>query len=89
LVKAVSDSDRLDHALDLLSADRSPRQEAPALSQRELSMLLFAQLLRGTKTPPPRPEFIAALLNLLFPDEETRKRIGRLSAAHHGAEPTP
>ena len=74
-------SGALDHALDLLCADRSPRQDLPLLTPHETSMFLFAQLLRGTLAPPPSPQFVAWLLDTLFPSADVRDRIRRLSSA--------
>ncbi len=41
-----------ERALDCLVADRSPRNLALDLSEHELQMLVFAQLLRGIRPPP-------------------------------------
>ena len=85
-MKTMGNPGRLDRALDLLCADLSPRHEVSALPPPEVSMLVFAQLLRGTLAPPPRPQFIAGLLAILFPDPETRSRIRWLSGAEAGPE---
>jgi hypothetical protein len=82
----MTDTGGLDRALDLLCADRSPRHHVAALTPPEVSMLLVAQRLRGTVPPPPRPQFIASLLAMLFPDPETRHRIHWLTATEVSQE---
>jgi hypothetical protein len=82
----MTDPGGLDHALDLLCADMSPRHAVPGLSPVEVSMLIVAQRLRGTIPPPPSPQFIAGLLAILFPDPETRSRAAWLSSAEAGSE---
>lgn len=48
-------------ALDLLITDRSPRSCTRTLSDRELRMLVFAQMVRGTRYQPCRPAFLRHL----------------------------
>jgi nitrite reductase/ring-hydroxylating ferredoxin subunit len=73
----MSDSDRLDRALDDLLAGRSPRSAAENLDPEEQSMLRFAQLLRGSRSAEPAPEFVETLHERLFPQP---RRVSRRTA---------
>lgn len=86
MVTSVTDFDVLDRALDRLCADESPRHEAFALGPSDVRMLRFAQLMRGTPAPPPRPQFVERLLALLFSDHEARMRIRWHSTAERSSE---
>lgn len=63
----MSDSERLDRALDDLLAGKSPRVVAKGLDPDEQQMLRFAQLLRGSRSEEPEPEFVESLHERLFP----------------------
>lgn len=63
----MSDSERLDRALEDLLAGRSPRAAAEALDSEEQRMLRVAQLLRGSRSAEPEPEFVESLHERLFP----------------------
>lgn len=63
----MSDSERLDEAIDRIVADRSPRTEMAHLSVEEQRMLRMAQLLHGTQPHTVDPAFRHTLHNRLFP----------------------
>jgi nitrite reductase/ring-hydroxylating ferredoxin subunit len=73
----MSDSDRLDRALEDLLAGRSPRALAGDLDPSEQQMLRVAQLLRGSRAEEPAPEFVESLHDQLFSE---RQRISRRTA---------
>jgi nitrite reductase/ring-hydroxylating ferredoxin subunit len=63
----MTDSDRLDLALERLVANQSPRAAVEHLDDDEREMLRMAQLLRGTQDAAPRPAFVRDLHDRLFP----------------------
>lgn len=66
----MSESDRLNRALEDLLADRSPRAEVQGLDADEQRMVRFAQLLRGSRSEEPAPEFVESLHGRLFPETQ-------------------
>jgi nitrite reductase/ring-hydroxylating ferredoxin subunit len=73
----VTDSERLDRAIDSLLSDRSPRDEAERLGAEEQGMLRMAQLLQGSRGQEPAAEFVESLHARLFPQP---RRISRRTA---------
>lgn len=63
----MSDSERLNRALEDLISGRSPRDAAQDLDPDEQRMLRVAQLLRGSRSQEPEPEFVESLHERLFP----------------------
>lgn len=63
----MSDIDRFDRAIEELLADRSPHADAERLDPEEQRMLRMAQMLRGSQSGEPDPEFVDRLHGELFP----------------------
>lgn len=57
----MNESDQFDRALEKLLADRSPRTEIAGLDEEEVRMMRMAQLLRGSRSQDPRPDFMQDL----------------------------
>lgn len=53
----MNESERLDKAIEKILADQSPRDEIVHLTEDEQGMVRMAQLLRGSKSQGPSPEF--------------------------------
>lgn len=75
----MSESDQFDRAIEDLLADCSPRSVAPKLNAEERAMLQMAQLIRGSQTQAPRPEYVATLRERLFPRRQVSRRTAFLS----------
>lgn len=73
----MSDSEQFDRAIEKLLADQSPRSDLFGLDEQEERMVRTAQLLRGSQTQGPRPEFVERLHDRLFPQP---RKISRRTA---------
>jgi nitrite reductase/ring-hydroxylating ferredoxin subunit len=73
----MSDSEQFDRAIEKLLADQSPRQEALSLDEEEQRMLRLAQLLRGSRSQTPSPEFVDRLRDRIMPGS---RRVSRRTA---------
>jgi len=76
------DEERIDRALDALLSDRSPREYLAGLGEHEQLMVQAAQMLRGSRPPPPDPCFVDQLRERVQP---TVRRMSRRAAVVAGA----
>jgi nitrite reductase/ring-hydroxylating ferredoxin subunit len=70
----MTDSERLDRALDDLLAGRSPHAKSPELDEQEQHMLRVAQLLRGRAGDSPDPTFVDSLHGRLYQQSQRPSR---------------
>lgn len=63
----MSPEERFERALEKVVADQSPREEVAGLGEEEQRMLRMAQLIRGSASQEPDPEFVERLHERVFP----------------------
>ncbi len=71
----MTDAERFDEAVEMILADRSPKDQMQYLDATQQRMLILAQRIHGSKTRGPSPEFLEELRLRLDSDAPSSKEL--------------